>query len=184
MAAATKREAGGRRSSESGPRNHTSRALHARDKTWVVPVYLDLRRRATAGRIPRPRLEKSRQGSQTCGVLPSARFGRTTGASNLRRRSSSRRPAVFRIGRFRVQPSAVFPGDSARGPGQSAPGTKPWSSSQLLGFRDGVRLLMSRDFLRPNERDRAAVHLPESLDSLYYLVRIFRLIRKRFEFQS
>jgi putative nucleotidyltransferase-like protein len=68
--------------------------------------------------------------------------------------------------------------------GNPPPGAKRWKSSQLLGFRDGARLLMSRDFLRPNEKDRAAVHLPESLDSLYYLVRIFRLIRKRFEFQS
>lgn len=68
--------------------------------------------------------------------------------------------------------------------GNLPPGPKPLKNSRLMGFSDGLRLLMSPHFLRPNERDREVVHLPESLDSLYYLVRIFRLIRRRFGFRS
>jgi hypothetical protein len=60
--------------------------------------------------------------------------------------------------------------------GNPVPGPKPSKNIQLLGLRDGVRLLISPDFLRPNERDRAVIRLPESLDSLYYPVRFFRLI--------
>jgi hypothetical protein len=64
-----------------------------------------------------------------------------------------------------------------------APGSPPMGripyNVQLLGFRDRVRLLLSLDFLRPNERDRAAIHLPPSLDALYYLVRLVRILWDR-----
>jgi hypothetical protein len=70
---------------------------------------------------------------------------------------------------------------------------------QLLGRHDRFRLLLSQEvlrlsmnswwkcsaslswqeILRPNEKDRAAVHLPPSLDFLYYLVRPVRLLRQR-----
>jgi hypothetical protein len=52
-------------------------------------------------------------------------------------------------------------------------------SIQLLGLHDRVRLLLSQEVLRPNEKDRAAVHLPLSLDFLYYLIRPVRLLRQR-----
>ena len=61
-----------------------------------------------------------------------------------------------------------------------APGSLPGSrlpyTFQLLEFRDRVRWLMSFDFLQPKEADRAAVHLPPSLDVLYYLVRPVRML--------
>ncbi len=50
---------------------------------------------------------------------------------------------------------------------------------QLLGFRDRARLILSAGFLRPNERDRAAIHLPPGLDVLYYLVRPLRILWER-----
>ncbi|MGA9667895.1 MAG: nucleotidyltransferase family protein [Terracidiphilus sp.] len=46
---------------------------------------------------------------------------------------------------------------------------------QMLGFRDRIRFLMSRDFWRPNDRDLAAIQLPKSLSPLYYLVRPIRI---------
>jgi hypothetical protein len=52
-------------------------------------------------------------------------------------------------------------------------------SIQLLGLHDRVRLRLSQKVWRPNERDRAAVHLPPSLDFLYYLVRPVRLLWER-----
>lgn len=64
-----------------------------------------------------------------------------------------------------------------------APGIPPMGlmpyNIQLLGFHDRVRLLLSLDVLRPGERDRAAIHLPSSLDFLYYLVRPVRLLWDR-----
>jgi len=71
-----------------------------------------------------------------------------------------------------------------------APGSPPMGrvayGIHLLEFHDRVRLLLSqqglqlsREVLRPNEKDRAAVHLPPSLDFLYYLVRPVRLLRQR-----
>jgi len=50
---------------------------------------------------------------------------------------------------------------------------------QLLGFYDRVRLLLSLEFLRPNERDRAALSLPKSLHALYYVIRPFRIFFDR-----
>ncbi len=64
-----------------------------------------------------------------------------------------------------------------------APGSTPRSRIPykvlLLGFDDRMRMVLSLDFLRPNERDRAAVRLPRSLHVLYYLVRPFRILRDR-----
>ena len=61
-----------------------------------------------------------------------------------------------------------------------APGSLPFDrlpyTFQLLEFRDRVRWIMSFDFLRPKEADRAAVHLPPSLEALYYLVRPLRML--------
>ena len=63
-----------------------------------------------------------------------------------------------------------------------APGSTPMSripySIQLLALQDRVRLL-SFDFLRPNERDRAAIRLPQWLHALYYLVRPVRILWDR-----
>jgi Uncharacterised nucleotidyltransferase len=64
-----------------------------------------------------------------------------------------------------------------------APGSTPVSrvpyNIQLLGFHDRVRLFLSPHFLRPNERDRAAIPLPKSLHVLYYLIRPFRILWDR-----
>lgn len=58
------------------------------------------------------------------------------------------------------------------------PGRIPYAIL-LLGFHDRVRLLLSLDRWRPNEKDRAAVHLPQSLEALYYLVHPVRLLWDR-----
>jgi hypothetical protein len=63
-------------------------------------------------------------------------------------------------------------------PGTLPPGHIPYNFL-LLGFRDRVRMLLSLNFLRPNKRDRAAIHLPPSLDVLYYLVRPLRMLWDR-----
>ncbi len=64
-----------------------------------------------------------------------------------------------------------------------APGSTPMSripySIQLLALQDRVRLLSSFDFLRPNERDRAAIRLPQWLHAIYYLVRPVRILWDR-----
>lgn len=64
-----------------------------------------------------------------------------------------------------------------------APGNPPMGraaySIQLLGLHDRVRSRVSQWVWRPNEKDRAAVHLPASLDFLYYLVRPVRLLWQR-----
>jgi len=61
-------------------------------------------------------------------------------------------------------------------PGSRPVGRLPYSI-QLLGFRDRVRFLLSLDFLRPTNRDQAAVRLPRLLQPLHYLLRPFRIIR-------
>jgi hypothetical protein len=63
-------------------------------------------------------------------------------------------------------------------PGSTPEGHVPYNI-QLLGFHDRVRLLLSPQFLRPNERDRAAIPLPKSLHVLYYLIRPFRILWDR-----
>lgn len=63
-------------------------------------------------------------------------------------------------------------------PGRGPGGHLPYRV-QLLDFHDRIRMLCSLEFLRPNERDRAAVPLPEWLDPLYYLIRPLRLLMDR-----
>ena len=64
-----------------------------------------------------------------------------------------------------------------------APGSTPSSripyNIQLLGIHDRLALLGSLQFLKPNERDRAVIHLPEPLHALYYLIRPYRILRDR-----
>jgi hypothetical protein len=64
-----------------------------------------------------------------------------------------------------------------------APGSTPMSripySIQLLALQDRLRLLSSFDFLRPNERDRATIRLPQWLHAFYYLVRPVRILWDR-----
>jgi hypothetical protein len=63
-------------------------------------------------------------------------------------------------------------------PGSAPEGRVPYYI-QLLGFRDRMRLLMSFDYLRPNEHDRTVLPLGKSLSLFYYLIRPFRLFRDR-----
>ncbi|WP_433967061.1 nucleotidyltransferase domain-containing protein [Tunturiibacter gelidiferens] len=62
----------------------------------------------------------------------------------------------------------------------NAPGNRPAArlpyGIQLLGFRDRINFLLSLDFVRPNERDQAALALPKLLYPLYYLIRLFRIL--------
>jgi Uncharacterised nucleotidyltransferase len=64
-----------------------------------------------------------------------------------------------------------------------APGSAPLGRVPyyvlLLGFQDRLRLLLSLELLRPNERDQAALPLPKSLHVLYYLIRPFRIFWDR-----
>ena len=64
-----------------------------------------------------------------------------------------------------------------------SPGSTPKSrvpySVQLLGFSDRLKLLLSFNFMRPNERDRALLPLPKSLYFLYYLLRPLRILRDK-----
>lgn len=64
-----------------------------------------------------------------------------------------------------------------------APGTPPAGlvpyNIQLLGIRDRLRLVLSLDLLRPNERDRAALALPRPLHFLYWAIRPFRILFDR-----
>ncbi len=63
-------------------------------------------------------------------------------------------------------------------PGSAPEGGMPYYV-KLLGFRDRMRMVMSLDYLRPNEHDRAALPLRGRLSLLYYLLRPFRLLRDR-----
>jgi len=61
-------------------------------------------------------------------------------------------------------------------PGSRPVGPLPYSI-QLLGFRDRIRFFLSLDFLRPTEKDQAALRLPRWLQPIHYLLRPFRIIR-------
>jgi hypothetical protein len=63
-------------------------------------------------------------------------------------------------------------------PGMGPSGRVP-HGFQLLDFRDRLRLILSLDFLRPNERDRSVIDLPRWLCPLYYLLRPLRLMTDR-----
>lgn len=60
-------------------------------------------------------------------------------------------------------------------PGQIPPGRLPYNF-RLLDSGDRLRLVLSGDLLRPNDRDLAAVRLPPGLRPLYYLVRPLRML--------
>lgn len=61
-------------------------------------------------------------------------------------------------------------------PGSPPPGRVPYNI-KLLSFRDRVLLVLSLDFLRPNEKDLEFVSLPRPLNFLYWLVRPIRVLR-------
>lgn len=63
-------------------------------------------------------------------------------------------------------------------PGQSPPGMTPYSI-RILDLKDRLRWLLKMEFLQPNERDRAFVHLPEKLRPLYFVVRPLRILFDR-----
>ncbi len=50
---------------------------------------------------------------------------------------------------------------------------------QLLDTADRLRLLVSPDFFRPNERDLAFIHLPRALHFLYLFLRPLRILRDK-----
>jgi hypothetical protein len=64
-----------------------------------------------------------------------------------------------------------------------SPGSTPQSRVpyhvEMLDLRDRVSLLFSLEFLKPNERDRAAIALPKGLAPLYYLIRPLRILLDR-----
>lgn len=60
-------------------------------------------------------------------------------------------------------------------PGTPPRGRVPYNI-KLLGIQDRARFFLSLEFLRPNERDRAAFNLPKPLRALYYLARPFRIL--------
>ena len=63
-------------------------------------------------------------------------------------------------------------------PGSTPHGGIPYNL-QLLSLYDRAWFFLSLDFLRPNERDMAAIALPKPLHALYYLIRPFRVFLDR-----
>jgi Uncharacterised nucleotidyltransferase len=63
-------------------------------------------------------------------------------------------------------------------PGSTPMGRVPYNV-QLLGFRDRMSLVLSLDYFRPNERDRAVLSLPRPFHALYYVIRPFRILWDR-----
>jgi hypothetical protein len=63
-------------------------------------------------------------------------------------------------------------------PGVLPKGRVPYSF-KLLGWKDRMRLLLSLDFLRPNERDFEALKLPKLLYPIYIVFRAVRLALDR-----
>ena len=63
-------------------------------------------------------------------------------------------------------------------PGQMPPSRVPYSL-RVLDSIDRIRWALTLDFLRPNERDLAAVRLPGALRPVYFLVRPFRVLFDR-----
>lgn len=86
--------------------------------------------------------------------------------------------ARFRVDRAARRLAAHFSQSLFRAPGARPEGIVPYNI-HLLDTRDRLRLLLSLQVLKPNERDRAVVPLPRSLRGLYYLIRPFRILRDR-----
>ncbi len=63
-------------------------------------------------------------------------------------------------------------------PGQMPVGRVPYSL-RVLDTVDRMRWALTLDFLKPNERDLAAVRLPTALRPFYFLVRPFRVLLDR-----
>ena len=63
-------------------------------------------------------------------------------------------------------------------PGSLPSGHVPYGI-QLLDYRDRTMAMLSPEFLKPNEQDRAAVRLPKRLSGLYYAVRPIRILFDR-----
>jgi hypothetical protein len=63
-------------------------------------------------------------------------------------------------------------------PGQMPRSRVPYSL-RILDSGDRVRWALTLDFLKPNERDLAAVRLPNALRPFYFLVRPFRVLFDR-----
>lgn len=63
-------------------------------------------------------------------------------------------------------------------PGQAPQASVPYGVC-LLSRQDRMRMLVSLESLRPNDRDRAFLRLPRALDPLYYVVRPLRLLLDR-----
>lgn len=63
-------------------------------------------------------------------------------------------------------------------PGQIPSGRVPYGI-QILDKRDLVRAVVSKDFLKPNDNDRAFVKLPKPLEALYFVLRPIRMLLDR-----
>jgi len=63
-------------------------------------------------------------------------------------------------------------------PGAMPEGRMPYHL-RILGTRDRNRNLFSMSILQPNERDRATIKLPKSLELLYYVIRPIRVLFDR-----
>ncbi len=87
------------------------------------------------------------------------------------------------MGRFEADRTAHSLAEHIQEQMFSAPGSTPESrvpyTIQLLGFSDRAKLLLSLNFMRPNERDRAFLPLPKSLHFMYYVLRPFRIFRDK-----
>lgn len=85
---------------------------------------------------------------------------------------------VFQADRDMNRLSEFFTPNVFESPGAMPPGRVPYFF-RILGFRDRLRSALSLSILQPNERDRAAIHLPKALHPLYYLIRPFRVLLDR-----
>jgi Uncharacterised nucleotidyltransferase len=63
-------------------------------------------------------------------------------------------------------------------PGQFPAGRVPYNI-QLLGLTDRLRLFLSPDFFRPNQRDLDFIRLPRALHVFYLFIRPLRILRDK-----
>jgi hypothetical protein len=71
-----------------------------------------------------------------------------------------------------------FAGNVLENPGAMPESRIPYHM-RILGSRDRRRSVLSLSFLKPNERDRAAIKLPKILSPLYYVIRPLRMLLDR-----
>ena len=90
-------------------------------------------------------------------------------------------PAVLR--QFEADGGAIMLATSIEANLFDNPGELPKSripyNVKLLGLQDRLRLLLSLNVLRPNERDINFIRLPKPLYPLYVFVRPFRMLRDK-----